>query len=271
MNSDYNNLVQFIEKVSYFHLRVLSDPRNRGSKFQHQEGKGYLRLMSFIGELGKEDPMSSVKSLAQNSLTYIKYESNRKTEALRDFEEIKERYATYRKLMQKYNELTFVISDKKHQDIEREIINTFGRWDFYATASQTFIDEFWQTVIVGESFWTDMKELLDENEKQIDFILTSLNWKPKNENAGKKSKFIGTSPPQQLYFDVYFKLYEDGVPKTHAIELAAKKVGYSASNAKVLTTSFYKGKRIIKYKGKQSIYFDQSITPYKDWVKFQKK
>jgi vacuolar-type H+-ATPase subunit I/STV1 len=257
MNNEFDFLARLKLRISYFRIITTSDPRTRDSNYEYKQGTGYVRFLGYYGQMGQED-LTDLRILSEKSLTYINYESNRKDQANKEFQELKKRYAVYRHLWKKYNGLTF-ISQESELEAESEIRNTLSDCIYYRDTEKPFKDEHFPTAIIDNSFWDDMKDVLDENEKEIDHVLSYLKKTTKITKPTSHRKRATTR--QNAFLTEYLKTIEVGLSPNKAVIFACKKVQYSESQGKNLKKGLEKGILLVKYKNKLQTMVDGELTP----------
>lgn len=258
MNNEFDFLARLKLRISYFRIIIASDPRTRDSNYEYKQGTGYVRFLGFYGQMGQED-LTDLRILSEKSLTYINYEINRKKQAIEDFKKLKKEYEVYRNLWKKYNGLTF-ISQESELESENEIRNTFANCNFGIDLTKPFCNEYFPIAIVNNSFWDDMKYILDENEREIDFVLNQLA--PPKGGLEKPKPAKGK---HKLFYEKYFEQVNQGYSGDEAAKNAAGLAGYkSTSIGQKLRASLRKGEIKIRRKGKFFIMRDDELIEYNE-------
>jgi hypothetical protein len=258
MNNEFDFLARLKLRISYFRIITTSEPRTRDSNYEYKQGTGYVRFLGYYGQMGQED-LTDLRILSEKSLTYIKYENKRKKQAVEDFKKLKKEYEVYRNLWKKYDGLTF-ISQQKEQDAESEIRNTFLNCNFGIDLTKPFKNEYSPVAIINNSFWDDLKYVLDENEKELDFILNQLA----PAKGGLEKPKLATGK-HKLFYEKYFEQVNQGYSGDEAAKNAAGLAGYkSTSIGQKLRASLRKGEVKIKRKGKISIMRDDELIEYNE-------
>jgi hypothetical protein len=229
-------LHNFIKSLSCFSIYPDADT-NLPVLTYSDEKVSYLRFRPFANvEFMKE--MISLHEAAELVDIYIRYETNRKSEVVNDFKKLKDRYAFYRNMYKKYKGTSFHFQQNE-PEIEKAIMDTFENITGVINLSGSIKNQHHPVVIVNHIFWDDMKYVLDENEKEIDFILDEVM--PEKKIGRKRAKRKKDNTQLLKFFKYYFLNCKDGLTSFKASESAAKSASYAKGYGYKLVEKYDKG------------------------------